>query len=169
MRLNASVVFTAILGITVLIFLLGAKNYGHKAWIYPTLAGIPAFVLLLVQLHRDLRGQKSEERVFDIAKDESVPEDIVKKRVTRFVCWLLGLYAVIWLIGFKVGILLFLISFLKIEAKLKGFKAVYMITLLSVIMLFLLLVQYAQVFGVRWPEGLIESYIPLSSYLSLRF
>jgi len=169
MRLNEAVVFAAFLTAVILLFLLEATRFGHKAWIYPVLAGTPGLIFALIQLRRELKGVTSSERVFDIAMDESILPEMVKKRGIRFLIWIFGLYAAIWLIGFKAAFVIFLVLFLKIEGKLKGFKALYMILSLTFLMLFLMLFQYEKVFGVKWPKGLIEAYIPLSKYIKLPF
>ena len=169
MKVNASVVFTSILSVIILLFFIVGLTYRNKAWIYPTVAAGPSLILVLYQLSKDLRGVKSSERVMDVAQDFKVPPAVVYQRAARFASWILALYIAIWLIGFKAGILLFLISFLKIEGHLKGFMGWGKIVMMCSIMLFLMLVQYERVFGVRWPEGLIEFYIPLSKYITLPF
>jgi hypothetical protein len=169
MKLTAPVVFTSILTVIILSFFIVGLTYRNKAWIYPTVAAGPSLILVLFQLSKDLRGIKSEERVMDVAQDFKMPMDVVFKRAARFATWIGCLYIAIWIIGFKAGILLFLIFFLKLEGHLKGFRGWGKIVMMCAIMLFLLLVQYERVFGVRWPEGLIEFYFPLSRYITLPF
>ena len=169
MKLSAAAVFSSILTVIVLLFFIAGLTYRNKAWIYPTVAAGPSLILVLYQLSKDLRGKKSSERVMDVAQDFKIPPSMVYKRAARFAIWILALYIAIWVIGFKAGILLFLIFFVKFEGHLKGLKGWGKIVMLCAIMLFLLLVQYERVFGVRWPEGLIEFYFPLSRYITLPF
>lgn len=157
MRLSGAVLFSALLAVFFLVFGLIGIGYIHNAWIYPAIAASGGFVLALIQMVRDLRsGGKVETAGFDIAAERSVPTGLIYRRAAKFVAWIVGLYVIIWLVGFKLGAVCYFVLFLKLEGR-AGWLA---IALLSTI-IFVALLLFENFLGIYWPKNMLESFIKL--------
>lgn len=157
MRLSGSVVFTTLLAAFFLVFGIMGAGYVHNAWIYPILAGSVGFIVTLIQLVRDLKaGGKVESTGFDIEADRSVPTALLYRRAGKFMAWIVVLYVSIWLLGFKLATILYLILFFKAEG-----HATWRTTILLSLIMFIFLVLFEILLGIYWPDNLLQSIIKL--------
>jgi hypothetical protein len=157
MRVSGSVVFTGLLTVFFLVFGIIGAGYIHKAWIYPALAGSVGFFVTLVQLVKDLRsGGRVQSTGFDIEAERSVPTAVLYERGGRFLGWILGYYVGIWLIGFKLATVLFLILFLRMEGHVAWKNSFF----LSMIM-FMFLIVFEILLGLYWPDNLLQTLVGL--------
>ncbi|MFC1905049.1 hypothetical protein ACFLXT_04755, partial [Chloroflexota bacterium] len=118
-KLSGSVLFTTLVVLFFLIMLVAARDYGFGSWLYPVFAGVPMLGLGVFQLVRELRHSRKpvSEQVLDT--DETDPAVAAnmrdKRRILRYVGWIMGLYLGIWFLGFKLGVILFFVLFLHLE------------------------------------------------------
>jgi hypothetical protein len=158
MAWNGSAVFTLVTACVFLLMIIGARNFTGAAWVYPIVIGVPLFILTLVQLVRELKGgQKKNDKIYDIAPDESTSPRVVYKKAAKFLGWMLGLYLGIWLVGFKLAFFLFFVSFVRFDGRRSWLIALSFSALTVLVAIFF----YGKIFGVHWPKGQLETYITL--------
>lgn len=156
-KLNGAALFTALLIIFFLVFGTIATGYIHNAWIFPVLAASGGIAACVVRLVRDLRsGGEIDSAGFDIAAERSVPTDIAYKRAAKFVGWIVGLYIVIWLVGFKLGVIVYFVVFLRLEG-----QAGWLTILLLTATMFIVLLLFESFLGIYWPNNLLKSLVKL--------
>lgn len=109
----------------VLLLLVISLDYERGSGLFPQVVGVATAVLLLIQLAIQssgtvlrLIGALSPVN-FDLSgihsMDEEVDVDDRRDYGTTFL-WLLGLFAVVLLVGFTYGILVFLLAYYRLEA-----------------------------------------------------
>jgi hypothetical protein len=134
-----------------------AKDFAFAGRLFPLAVGIPAFILSVLQLVLDLRAKpKGEEAApddfADIAADASIPSAVVRARGIRFLCWFLGLYLGIWVLGFKIAVPLFFIGYMWLEG-----RARWLVTVpLTALSVYLIFYHFENLLGVFWPECILS-------------
>jgi TctA family transporter len=132
-----------------------ARDWQLQARLFPWVVGFPILALCTYQLFKDLfvRTEASDEAealgFMDLPVDRSVPVSIVIQRALNIFGWILGLFAMIWLIGFVVSVPLFVLLYLILQAREKTWIAiVYMIGMLAFI-----IGVFHVILSIPWPEG----------------
>ncbi|MFQ5850395.1 MAG: hypothetical protein ACE5JU_07380 [Candidatus Binatia bacterium] len=121
---------------------------------------VPALLCLLAQLGIDLRQTNQAEmsenvlETADLPVDRSVPPKLVLHRGLNFLAWLLGLFGAIWLVGFQAATPLFMILYLKIQAR-SGWLLSLVLAAMIVAVQFVLFDRLLQI---AWPEGVLISW-----------
>jgi hypothetical protein len=110
---GASRCFTLFLLVVVAAMVWQAAQWPHQAALFPLCAGIPALVLLVVQLGLSFRSVPATAPVGEplldptehpeIAAAEEIDPDVAKRRALVFAGWIIGFSALIWGIGFPYG------------------------------------------------------------------
>jgi len=157
MKVKGPVLFAISLGIFFLIMIVCARDLSFNAMFFPVSVGIACLILTIIQIVSDLKGEKKETQVYDIAPDRSTPAKLIYQKAAVLFGWILGLYAGIWLFGFKIGFSVFFLLFLKIDG-----RCGWGITVVLLVVMLLIVYTFEKVLGVHWPEGLLQNYIPLS-------
>lgn len=157
MKMTGGAWFALILAVFLAILLYEGTTYESKAWIYPVVIVTPTLILTLIQLYRELKGMKKKDVVYDIAPDQTQSARVIYRKAGKYAAWVLCSFALIRLVGFKLGFILWFIIFLKVEGKRSWLK-----TLITVgVAVYLIMVQYQVIFGVHWPESILEKYVKL--------
>ena len=162
MRVNPVILFTVFLIVLFSFAVFEAKDFAFAGRLFPLIVGIPAIVLTLIQLFSDLRanhkGDETKPQDFvDIAPDLSIPWPVVRTRALRFLCWILGLYLAIWIVGFKIAIPLFFIAFMRLEGKARW----VIIISLTAVSVYVIFHYFEELLGVFWPQPLISRWIDI--------
>lgn len=156
MKLKGSSLFTIVIGLFFVIMIFLARNFSFGAMIFPVGVAVVCLVLTIVQFASDLKGKNTGGQVYDIAPDRSMAPKLVYQKTAIMFGWLLGLYAGIWLLGFKIGFSIFFVSFLKIDG-----RCSWIVTIMLVVLMMAILLAFEHLLGVYWPAGLIERYVDL--------
>jgi hypothetical protein len=128
-----------------------ATKYHFLAAIYPFVVGIFGCIISIAIIVRNFtKGDEMEGGALDIQEERDVPGSGRLKRAGRAFVWVLGLYLLIWLFGFKLGALLFVAGYVTIEARAKWFIILGLTVGLAVI-----LDAFHNILNVFWPEGLL--------------
>ena len=90
----------------------------------------------------------------DIEPDHSVPIKVRLIKGARVFAWFMAVYPAIWLLGFKLAVVLFFAAYLIVEARAKWFTILGLMALL-VVVLFL----FGRVLEVFWLEGLLNQWL----------
>jgi hypothetical protein len=156
MKLKGSSSFTIIVGLFFIIMIFLAGNFSFGALIFPVGVAVVCLMLTIIQFVSDLKGKTTEGQVYDIAPDRTMAPKLVYQKTAIMFGWLLGLYAGIWLLGFKIGFSIFFVSFLKIDGRCN-----WVITILLTVVMMGIILAFEHLLGVYWPAGLIEKYVDL--------
>jgi TctA family transporter len=88
-----------------LVLVLGAalwqgREFGYRAGLFPWAIGYPLFALAVVQLILDLLGKEGGKGYGEMGAGADLPRSVVAQRTTSIICWILGYFVAIWLLGF---------------------------------------------------------------------
>ena len=143
----------------------GVKDMVFGARIFPISVAVPGIVLILIQLYRDIRrslnpdpeGTSKKESVIDVASDTTTETSVIYSRGLRFLYWILGLYAGIYVIGFKLSIPFFFVLFMRVEGKAPW----SVIALVTGVSLYIIYFHFQTLLGVYWPDCLLQRWISI--------
>ena len=139
-----------------------AKDFAFAGRLFPLAVGILALILSVLQLVFDLCKDPKDmeigpEDFVDIAPDLSLPPTVLRVRALRFLCWILCLYLGIWILGFKIAVPIFFISFLWLEGKVRWLINISL-TSLSVYAIFY---HFEKLLSVYWPKPLLSRWFEI--------
>lgn len=153
-RLNPGAILTLIITAMFTLGVYTATEWGVRARLFPWVVGIPALILCASQLFNDLfqrRGAGATDDLrgaMDLPVDRSVPASLVVRRALNTFIWILALFAGIWLVGFVVSVPLFMLFYLRMQARERiGLSIGY-----GIAMLLLIVGVFHLVLNVPWPE-----------------
>lgn len=138
----------------------GVKDMVLGARVFPLSVAGPGVILILIQLYREIRrsldpdseSTTGTELVIDVASDTTTSTSVVYARALQYMYWLLGLYAGIYVIGFKMSIPIFFVLFMKIEGK-APWRVIVPVTGFS---LYVIYFHFQKLLGVYWPDCLLQ-------------
>jgi len=135
-------------------------HYSIGAAIFPLSLAIPAFVLVLIQLKRELRPQAKSQKespadFVDLMPDSSIPLDVAYRKAFNMFIWLTGFLLATWLIGFKITTILFFILYMRIEGNIKWSTTL----IITCVCCYLLFFHFNKITNVHWPSNLMGSWI----------
>ena len=145
----------------------GVKDMVFGARIFPISVSAPGIILILIQLYREIRrslnpgpeGTSNQERIIDVSSDTTSETSVIYSRGLRFLYWILGLYAGIYVIGFKLSIPFFFVLFMRVEGKAPW----SVIALVTGVSLYIIYFHFQTLLGVYWPDCLLQQsgWIPI--------
>ncbi len=157
-----SILFTSIIALLSIIFLFASSSFPLAAGMYPWIMGsvvlFTCLLLLALDIRRAVKGQAAKKgRGLSVESeyDYGVPASEVAKRYRRSILWILSLCAAIWLVGFKVGVPVWIGVYVGFVARLRWF-----VTLGSVVLAVLFLFYFDIFLHAFWPEGILKSLLP---------
>lgn len=156
--LNIKVGFTLFMLVVFSYGVYEVKDMVMGAAIFPIAVAGPGLLLILIQLYREIRVSLNPERasanevVIDVGSDATMPTKMIYAKGFRFLCWLLGLYLAIYIIGFKMAIPLYFIAFMRLEGKIK-WRVIIPVCLVS---LYVIYFHFQTLLGVFWPDSLLQ-------------
>ena len=138
----------------------GVKDMVFGARIFPISVAVPGVILILIQLYREIRislnpvpeGPSKKELVIDVASDTTTASSVVYSQGLRYLCWILALYAGIYVIGFKMSVPLYFVLFMKVEGQ-APWRVIVLVTGFS---LYIIFFHFQKLLGVYWPESLLQ-------------
>jgi hypothetical protein len=110
--------------------------------------------LTLVQLVLDLLGRGAKKQAHEEMFAEAAPKlplDVVYRRTTRIVAWIIGFFLAIWLLGFSWALPITTLLYLKLAGR-EGWPISLTATLISWAVFYFL---FENLLHVPFPEGLL--------------
>ncbi len=104
-----------------------SRNFGFRAGLFPWAIGSPVLALAVLQLGKDFMG-KTKSSGFEGAIGGDLPKDVVYRRTSGIVAWILAFLAAIWLLGFSLAVPVTTFLYLKIAGREK-----WLLTVLSTV------------------------------------
>jgi hypothetical protein len=119
MRPDGRVLFAGAIALLAAWALLQTVGWPIKTALYARAVGIPLLILAIAETLLCLRGEEETEarEAIDVALSASVPPDVAARRTTVIVAWMVGFYVAVILIGFPRAVPLFVLAYLRGQAK----------------------------------------------------
>ena len=153
-RFGAAALFTTAIVILLALALWESRNFGYRAGLFPWVIGIPTLILAIGQLIRDLYGKK-KEKIAGLAESVEthidVPPELVRHRTISILCWTIGFFVAIWLLGFSYAVPLTIFLYLKFAGK-ENWPITIGVTFFSWLFYWSL---FERLLNVPFPEGLL--------------
>lgn len=157
-KVTPTAIFTLIIAIAMVWAIYGAKDFPWMARLYPWFVGSVGLVITVMLLVQELRGTRRKKRpgngtggvAMDIEADNSMTSSVRIRKAFRAFAWILSIYIAIGLLGFKIGVVVFLIAYICAEDRAPWFL-VLSITAGQIFVLFL----FDRFLNVFWPPGLL--------------
>jgi putative tricarboxylic transport membrane protein len=112
--------FTTTIIVLLAVALWQSRNFGYRAGLFPWVIGTPTLILAFAQLARDLYG-RTKKTASGLAEAVEIHVDIapqlVRKRTLSILCWTVGFFLAIWLLGFSYAVPLTIFLYLKFAGK----------------------------------------------------
>jgi hypothetical protein len=152
MQFGARTIFIGTLIVILAAALWQSRNFGYRAGLFPWVIGIPTFVLCFLQLARDLHGshKKKDAHPSEDAEVEIAPE-VIRKRTLDVICWTVGFFLAIWLLGFSIAVPLMILLYLKVAGN-ESWLMTAQVTFFSWLFYWGL---FEKLLNVPFPEGLL--------------
>jgi hypothetical protein len=152
-NIGRSTYFTIGIAIVMGIAAIDATYMPFLAGVFPGVTAAVIFVVAVAQVIQDVRKGQTTEGALDIGKAD-VTDSVRYRKGLRALLWVAGLYLAIVLLGFKVGAVVFLATYLKVEDRSKWLK----IALVCAGM-YLLLDFFRRFLDVWWPVGFLGDFL----------
>jgi hypothetical protein len=157
-KINLSILLTLFFVLVMGAAIYFALDFPFLGAIYPIVVASFVLILALYSLVQQVKVSGSEEGLaesknmgaIDIEAESSMPMSERFQKATRAFAWLLALYLLIWLVGFKIGAIVFIIVYIRIMA---GTRWVMLLSLTVGLVFFLFCFDW--LLGVYWPVGLL--------------
>lgn len=120
-------------------------------YLYPVTIATITGVLLVIILARQVLSDMGDPILSD---NEQMPSAASQAKILPYIGWLVGLMLSVWVLGYILGITLFLISFISIE---NGWRPVRSLAMVAGTAGVLTLISYS--FALSYPEGLLPRLI----------
>lgn len=118
--LNAG--FTSLILLVLIASVITATAFPWYARIFPLAMGIPAVLIVAIQLARDVlmtgiaSNSKDDTGHMDLFPDRDIPGQVVAKRAAGIFAWIFGLLVVIKVIGIMISVPLFILLYVKLSS-----------------------------------------------------
>lgn len=116
---KSSIILSLLLMATAAFAVWGAWSWPIKAALFPLVTAIPLFVLALIEVVWSVAGSKAP--VSGEADAESTEEDLSPRETwirTGIICaWIVGLFLLVVLLGFKFAVPLFVLTYLRFQGR----------------------------------------------------
>ena len=149
-RIGGAEVFTILVLITMILAVIEAMSFPFLATIYPVFVASIVIVCCVISLARKFMGLGVQGGTLDIEVDTSITEKERFKKGSKGFLYVLFLYAVAAIFGFKLGALIFITTYVLRETKAK-WPAVLMMAGSTLV----LLIAFNKLLNVWWTEGLL--------------
>ena len=109
--------FTSFIIVVIALALWQSRNFGYRAGLFPWTIGFPLLALAIAQLCLELTGKakRTVTREGETAEERSA--DVVLRRTTSIVSWILGVLLLIWLLGFNLAVPVTMLLYLKLTGQ----------------------------------------------------
>jgi TctA family transporter len=103
-RFSWEAAFTLFIVVAFLLALWQSRTFDFRSGLFPWAIGIPVLALAIMQFLKDLLGLEAKKE--DDAQEDAgkgVPAKLAYRRTAGIWGWIIGYFAVIWLLGFTIG------------------------------------------------------------------
>jgi hypothetical protein len=152
LHFGSAALFTLIIATIIAAALFQSRNFGFRAGLFPWVIGIPTLLLALVQLAKDVTGQKKDPAV----DHEAIAPEAVRRRTLSIIGWTLGCFLLIWLLGFSYAVPLFIFLYLKLEGR-ESWLMTIAVTFFSWLFFYVL---FERMLNVPFPDPVLLSFYP---------
>ncbi|HBK79219.1 MAG TPA: hypothetical protein DDZ83_05965, partial [Nitrospinae bacterium] len=112
--LNNKFLFGVFLSVFIVAALWLSQDFESRAALFPQIIGIPALLMVLVQVSLDFMGKGSGRSLESQAYSQTdISPELHRKRMIEILKWIAGFFLVIWLLGFSLGVPLAVFFYLK--------------------------------------------------------
>ncbi len=95
----------------------GALGWPLKAKLFPLVIAIPLFFLASAEAAWTMFGRATKSDAVDFQMSDHLPRAQVLRRTLLAAGWILGFFALILLLGFKVAVPLFVLLYLRLQGR----------------------------------------------------
>ena len=162
MKIRPAALFSFCALVFFCVFVYLAQEWRLQARLYPFAIGIPMLILAIVQVVMDLNGVKAKQSddgapptPMDFQFTKDIDPVTARKRAITMFAWLFGFFALIWLLGFPIGIPLMMFAYLKLQG---GESWVLSVTLTVVAWLFFYGL-FVRLLHLPFPDGLLMTWL----------
>ena len=160
-KLNPAVIFTVLIAVVMGMALFTSKDFPLLARIYPLLIGSFVLVMAILSLVTELSRKGGEKGTgdtgsgaMDLEADTSLKGSVRAKKGIMAFGWFSAAYLAIWLLGFKIGVTAFLITYVSLRGRVRWYSLLGLVACLVSVLVF-----FDVVLGVYWPSGLLEMWL----------
>lgn len=155
--------FTLLIALVMVWAIFVAMDFPFLARLYPLMAGSFTLVMAILLLVIELRAAGKEKgrgggtgsgAAIDIEANSSMPALVRTKKNVEAFAWFLAVYLAIWLLGFKIGVLAFLVAYIGLKARVQWFLVLSLLAGLVALLAF-----FDVALKVYWPSGLLEQWL----------
>ncbi len=163
MKIRPAALFSILVLIFFCVFLYEAKDWRMQARLYPLAIGIPMLICAIIQVILDLKGVKAKQSSdgapmdFQFQQTDVSPEDVRKRTITMF-SWMLGFFAMIWLVGYVIAIPLMVFGYLKFQSNERWGLSI-MLTVIAFVFFYALFVR---LLNLPFPDGAVQTMLGLT-------
>ncbi len=159
--LNVNILFSAVVTLSFGYGVYETRYYDFLAKIFPLYVSllllVVALINMILEIKTALKGEKeSNSGMGDLGTKWDIPMPVVWKRMSFYIGTILILYLGIWVIGYPLGITLYIVLFYRYVAKSRWIWSIS-----AGLAGFGFLTLAYQVMHMDWPEGLIGMPWPL--------
>lgn len=116
-ELNVSLILSLVVMALALGAFFTAQGWPLKAALFPTVIGIPLFLLACGEFVLCLLGKESKERAMDIELAQHVEPALARRRTAIIFAWIYGFFLAIFLAGFYLTVPLLVFLYLKFQGR----------------------------------------------------
>ncbi len=136
---------------------VNSTTFPYSSGLYPMVIAIMGLGLAIAQVIVELRQKQLVRETMDVAVEESQKGSRAMRRAARFLGWVLGIYAGIWLIGYQLTILSFLVLFMRFEGHIKWLKIMTFTSALAILVLWVM----PDILDMVTPAGLLQDHVAI--------
>lgn len=153
-KLGAPQIFTVVLIVIMALALWRSTKFPFLAAAFPAFVCVMVILCGILSLIRFYLGKSTLGGVMDIESDNTLPAEERRKKAYRAFGWIILLYLISALLGFKLGALIFMTGYVTIEA-----RARWRLTTILTAGTLVMLVVFHQALRVWWDEGWLGLYL----------
>jgi hypothetical protein len=94
-----------------------AWSWPAKAALFPLVISIPLFLLAAAEVLWIVFGRGAQAAAADFKLSDHLPQHVALRRTALAAGWILGFFAMIFLLGFQIAVPLFVFVYLKVQGK----------------------------------------------------
>ena len=164
MKLKPQLLFDLAVIVFFAYFVFEARDWRPQARLYPWVVGIPMLVLAVFHLVWELKGAGNQPATqpsaapVDFSFTRGIEPALARRRTLLIFSWILGFFAGIWLLGFKIAVPAFVFLYLKFQSR-EGWGLSLGLTAAAWLVFWGLFIK---LLGLPFPEGAIISWLGLS-------
>jgi hypothetical protein len=161
-KIRAPAIFSFCALVFFIVWVYQAEDWRLQARLYPWAIGFPMVILALIQVILDLRGYKAKETAdgapVDFQFTKEIEPELAKKRAIIMFAWLFGFFFLVLFLGFKLGIIIMVFSYLRFQGK----ESWFLSTILTVFAYGFFWGLFVKVLTLPFPDGLVFVWLGLT-------